>query len=489
MMRHFILGILITALICTGAPAGDGDALDLKDAPERVANHPGATVRPRSTPALPKVPTPVPAARTPSQNRTRPAALPSIMDLWTKPIAIFERKPFRGEDTVAATRAGPRSTVFSGPRDVRPLRFGWSSPRSAEDGQVAEDDGSWSLMLESLKAVAPTAEDRRILKSCLADYPRLESFSRLEVAHELDSRGRPESTGRLLQPYRSLEEGLPFESELPRPFHEIERLAQKFAEELVEAHEKVFAPIWPEARLYSIHTRGDYPTDAHACREAQEFLDGYLRRRAPRAVTRALFTTARDLPIVEDCYRELMAIRNKYFNLTFSYGGYGKDRIRDAAKESVEELTDRNVSSQDRPDETIDEELARRRLRPKEKSFNPFRKGRVSLSAAPLDFGDWIVLVWKTPNLKVRAGIKKMRVQFGGRLGGLDFSSYATTRFKGLRGRSGVEVVRQLGTSTRLRLSAGVNFGRQEDHNTDLVDITSITGDRSYLLFSWEREF
>jgi len=348
-------------------------------------------------------------------------------------------------------------------------------------------------MLESLKAVAPTTEDRRILKKCFADYRAdlrmLGSFSGTEASRDSGSPDNDGSPLLLVAPRGFLEQDLRFESEPPVPVHQIERLAQKLAQELTKEHEKVFAPIQPEARLYSIYARRDFPTERFAYRDSQEFLDGYLRRRAPRAVTRALLTTARDLPIVDECYRELVAFRNKYCNVTLSYGGYGKDRVRDTAKESVDELTDRNVSSPDKPDETIGEELARRRLRSREQSFNPFRKGRVSLTAAPLDFGDWIVLVWKTPNLNVRAGIKQMRVQFGGRLGGLDFSSYATTRFRGMQGRSGVEVVRQLSASTRFRLSAGVNFGHQDDRNTDVVDVASITGDRSYLLFSWEGEF
>jgi hypothetical protein len=497
-MRHFVLQTLIALIIGTGAQAGEGDVFDVKDALEHDAAIQGAsvrgpTVRPCPTPSLPRAALPSPPGVASSRTRTRQVIRRSVMDLWTEPMSIYSDQSLQSDPPRSANGPRAQSTVFVGAADPRPLRFGWSSEISGGDTGDAEDDGSWSLMLESLKAVAPTAEDRNILKKCFADYRadcrRLESLLRGDTSRESDSPDTDDSPRFLVAPRGFLEQELRVESEPSAPVHQMERLAQKLARELTKEHEKVFASIRPEVRLYSIYTRRDFPTEGFASRDSQEFLQEYLRRRAPRAATRALLTTARDLPIVEECYRELIAFRNKYCNVTLSYGGYGKDRDRDTAKESVEELTDRNGSSPEKPGEAISEELARRRLRTEEQSFNPFRKGRVTLTAAPLDFGDWIVLVWKTPNLKVRAGMKQMRVQFGGRIGGLDFSSYATTRFKGMQGRSGVEVVRQLGTSTRFCLSAGVNFGHRDDRDTDFVDVASITSDRSYLLFSWEREF
>lgn len=273
------------------------------------------------------------------------------------------------------------------------------------------------------------------------------------------------------------------------PRHSVERLMEHFSEQLNEENRRSLAPIEHEVQVYRINSVPGLPVDRDVMMNSQLFIDGYLRRRGPRAVYSALVSVSKRTPLVEEVYRDLLAFRDRYFSLSLSYGGYGKETLKEEADESVSELADRNEERLVLPDETIEEELVRRRMRAKGKIFNPFKKGRFSLRASTMGFGDWIELVWTTPNIQIKAAPGRMRCRMGGTLGGFDFSSYATVRWRGRKGRSGFEVIRRIDENTRLRLAAGINFGREEDPDSDLVDVMSLTSDSRYVYLSLERSF
>ena len=273
------------------------------------------------------------------------------------------------------------------------------------------------------------------------------------------------------------------------PFHEVDRLTGKFADELYREEEKCLEPIRLESRLYTINARRDYPVDQDSHVGSQLFIDSYLRRRAPGAVLSAFTSTARDLPVVEDTYRRAVSFRERYLKYSVAYGGYDQETLTEETRESVDDLAEQNAGRLVQRSESIEEELQRRRLKSSTTGFNPFQKGRLSLRAAPLGFGELVHAVWSTPNLKVKAGFKKVRVRVGGQLWGFDVASYATARIRGFRGRSGLEVCRRIDEHTQVRMVAGINFGQDDTTPRDLVDVFSVTSDASYLYLVWEGTF
>ena len=273
------------------------------------------------------------------------------------------------------------------------------------------------------------------------------------------------------------------------PRHNAERLMGHFSEHLLEEKRRSLAPIEHEVQVYRINTVCGLPVDRDVMMGSQLFIDGYLRRRGPRAVYSALVSVSKRTSLVEGIYRDLLAVRDRYFSLSHSYGGYEKETLKEEADESVSEFADRNEERLVLPDETIEEELVRRRMRAKGKIFNPFKKGRFSIRASTLGFGDWFELVWKTPNIQIKAAPGRMRCRMGGTFGGFEFASYATVQWRDRKGRSGLEVIRRVDEHTRLRLAAGINFGREADQERDLVDVMSFTGDSRYVYLSLERSF
>lgn len=336
-------------------------------------------------------------------------------------------------------------------------------------------------MFATLASVAPSSRDKQVLKRMMvrdraAGYPR-------------PSKPRPEPTGAaplVDDPLEAARHTSQLHGPLHRPSKGLERLLGRFAENLYQENNRRLSPIGLEAQLFRINARLAHPGHEDHVVETQRFLEAYLERRGRRALYNATIDTVRGTALVSETYQRAMAFRNRYLNFSASYGGYDRSSVRDDVETSVVELAEQN-EQQFGVDETIEEELAVRRLGVMERVLNPFKKGRVSLRAS---MTDWVELIWKTPNFEFRAAPKKARLRLGGTISGLDVSSYAATRYRGWRGRSGLEIVRPIDERTRLKLAAGINFGRQDDEQSvDLADVFSLTNDPSYVYLSFERSF
>ena len=267
------------------------------------------------------------------------------------------------------------------------------------------------------------------------------------------------------------------------PFHEVDRLTGKFADELYREEEKCLEPIRLESRLYTINARRDYPVDQDSHVGSQLFIDSYLRRRAPGAVLSAFTSTARDLPVVEDTYRRAVSFRERYLKYSVAYGGYDQDTLAEETRESVDDLAEQNAGRLVQRSESIEEELQRRRLKSSTTGFNPFQKGRLSLRAAPLGFGELVTAVWSTPNLKVKAGFKKVRVRVGGQLWGLTWHPMPRRASAVFAAGADWRCADGSTNTPQVRMVAGINFGQDDTTPRDLVDVFSVTSDASY--FTW----
>jgi hypothetical protein len=479
-MEKTLGAILVLALMATALRAGEESAADPRALPGAAVSDPDRrSARPLRT-----------DRRRESGRSAGVAMAPrtSLLRLWTEP--AWKLPARRSWDATLQADRPSVSRLFVGrPVGCAPDRF--LSMRPACDAPDEEAEESCERLLGTLKTVAPTLEDRLLLL-WLLERDRLRPAAP-EQAPTRRMGPAPEEPAPppcpVWQPGAFLE--LEPDPRLPPepPDRAIRRLARQFADELVEEEEKCFRPIGLEARIYGIHARRDRPTDIEAYRDSQAFIDGYLRRRAPRAVYTALLSTSRNVPAVERAYEELIKLRDRYFALTYTYGSFDRETLSEKADESVAELADRRLERTSAAQETIEEELERRRLPVSSPGFHPFRKGRFSVRANPVGFGQWLMVSWKTPNIHLKAGESKARLQLAGRIGGLEVASYATARYHGLRGRSGFELARQFDRFTRLRLVAGVNFGQGAGRQEDLVDFFAITGDRSFLYLAWEKVF
>ncbi len=333
--------------------------------------------------------------------------------------------------------------------------------------------------LRTIAEVAPSDRDRRHLNRLLRAVPGPRPRATSD---------EPTATPRLVDP--ATRHGIvePTEREHPsQRLRGLERFVRRFADELVSANESHLMRIRLETRLLRIHGTRGFATDRDNLHSARSFFQAYLQRRGPRAVYSAAFKTAGTTPFVARTSRTVMRFRDRYLNLTHTYGNYERESIDDQTDASVADWAERNESQLTLPDETIEEELERRRLAVDDTSFNPFRRGRVTVRASTTD---WVEAVWKTPNLELKLAPKKSRIRMGVQMLGLDFASYASTRYRGWRGRSGVEVVRRLDESSHIRLSAGVNYGRRDnDERAPLVDFFSLTDDAQFAYLAWERRF
>ena len=489
-MEKFITGYLITLLLALTAFAGDEDVSEKVEQEQFLfasgrCSH-GPTESFWSGPPKNRYSR---RRRPPSsliEFRTRPHSNSSSIFLGSKcenwSLSLLSR------DDLDSAGRGPSPT---GKRAI----FGGVLERQLSSQSNAQDPG-WEAMLRTLQTVAPSPKDRSLLRLFIKRNPTLlnlatSSGERHRGSNALPPGSEPAQPSFLTgTPIFSLLEKEPgAEPWLSRPRSTLEHLIEHFAEQLIKEETRSLEPIQHETQRYRINAMRGLPLDRDVLHESQLFFDGYLRRRGPRAVYSAVFSSGKKAAFVKDSYSSLLSIRDRYFNFSFSYGGYGAETLQEKTDESVTELADRNEERLVLPGETIEEELDRRRLPTEERLFNPFNVGRFSIRASAAGFGDWIELVWTTPNIQIQAALSKVRIRLGGSIGGIDFATCTTARWMGCRGRSGVELTRVVDENTRLRLVAGMNFGREDEPDRVLVDVITVTNDPCFAYLSLERTF